>query len=248
MFLVKTGGRAPVLQNICLPVFSRTCGTTHVQYQYTGSLPSWNEIIDLNEAWQPFISKSTKQSFPIYFSREEDISHYLCNLTGEYHGFTPEVYADLAQQGALNARVNYVTQALTTLFLVYLWEWGTPTVDRQCTGYSASMVIGWANLELQCPCGVLHQFTTQPINAACTNFWILFLIKHIITVISYTLIKTRKCVMFGVTHVLAIDGYSRKIVGFIAMPKKTYIWSSVSSFIKVFGTKSVLTMVQSLHS
>lgn len=32
-----------------------------------------------------------------------------------------------------------------------------------------------------------------------------------------------KCVMFGVTHVLAIDGYSRKIVGFITIPKKNPI-------------------------
>ena len=32
--------------------------------------------------------------------------------------------------------------------------------------------------------------------------------------------QNEKCVMFGVTHVLAIDGYSRKIVGFITIPKK----------------------------
>ena len=32
--------------------------------------------------------------------------------------------------------------------------------------------------------------------------------------------KNEKCVMFGLTHVLAIDGYSRKIVGFITIPKK----------------------------
>ena len=35
--------------------------------------------------------------------------------------------------------------------------------------------------------------------------------------------QNEKCVMFGVTHVLAIDGYSRKIVGFITIPKKTPI-------------------------
>ncbi len=29
--------------------------------------------------------------------------------------------------------------------------------------------------------------------------------------------------MFGVTHVLAIDGYSRKIVGFVTVPKKNPI-------------------------
>lgn len=32
--------------------------------------------------------------------------------------------------------------------------------------------------------------------------------------------QNEKCVMFGVTHVLAIDGFSRKIVGFITIPKK----------------------------
>lgn len=30
--------------------------------------------------------------------------------------------------------------------------------------------------------------------------------------------KTKKLVMFGVTHVAAIDGYSRKIVGFVTLP------------------------------
>ena len=35
--------------------------------------------------------------------------------------------------------------------------------------------------------------------------------------------QDEKCVTFGVTHVVAIDGYSRKIVGFITIPKKNSI-------------------------
>ena len=35
--------------------------------------------------------------------------------------------------------------------------------------------------------------------------------------------QNEKCAMFGVTHILAIDGYSRKIVGFITIPKKNPI-------------------------
>ena len=35
--------------------------------------------------------------------------------------------------------------------------------------------------------------------------------------------QNEKCVMFGVTHVVAVDGYSRKIVGFIIIPKKNPI-------------------------
>lgn len=35
--------------------------------------------------------------------------------------------------------------------------------------------------------------------------------------------QNEKCVMYGITHVLAIDGYSRKIVGFITIPKKNPI-------------------------
>lgn len=31
--------------------------------------------------------------------------------------------------------------------------------------------------------------------------------------------QNEKCVMFGVTHVAAVDGYSQKIVGFITLPK-----------------------------
>ena len=35
--------------------------------------------------------------------------------------------------------------------------------------------------------------------------------------------QNEKCVMFGVTHVLAVDGHNRKIVGFITLPKKNPI-------------------------
>ena len=35
--------------------------------------------------------------------------------------------------------------------------------------------------------------------------------------------QNEKCVMFGVTHVVAVDGFSRKIVGFITIPKKNPI-------------------------
>jgi hypothetical protein len=33
--------------------------------------------------------------------------------------------------------------------------------------------------------------------------------------------QNEKLVMFGVTHICAVDGYSRKIVSFITMPVKT---------------------------
>jgi hypothetical protein len=32
--------------------------------------------------------------------------------------------------------------------------------------------------------------------------------------------QNEKCVMFGITHVVAVDGYSRKFVGFITIPPK----------------------------
>lgn len=35
--------------------------------------------------------------------------------------------------------------------------------------------------------------------------------------------QNEKCVMFGITHVVAVDGYSRKIVGLITIPKKNPI-------------------------
>ena len=35
--------------------------------------------------------------------------------------------------------------------------------------------------------------------------------------------QNKKLVMFGVTHVAAVDGYSRKIVGFITLPVKNNI-------------------------
>ena len=35
--------------------------------------------------------------------------------------------------------------------------------------------------------------------------------------------QNEKLGMFGVTHVLAIDGYSRKVVGFVSMPVKNNI-------------------------
>lgn len=36
--------------------------------------------------------------------------------------------------------------------------------------------------------------------------------------------QNEKCKMFGVTHVVAIDGFSRKIVGFVTIPKKNPIF------------------------
>jgi hypothetical protein len=35
--------------------------------------------------------------------------------------------------------------------------------------------------------------------------------------------QNEKVVMFGVTHVAAVDGYSRKIVGFITLPVKNNV-------------------------
>ncbi len=46
--------------------------------------------------------------------------------------------------------------------------------------------------------------------------------------------QNEKLVMFGVTHICAIDGYSGKIVGFITMPVKT-IWRFMQIF---FGEKN----------
>ena len=35
--------------------------------------------------------------------------------------------------------------------------------------------------------------------------------------------QNEKMVMYGVTHVMAVDGYSRKIVGMVTMPVKNAI-------------------------
>ena len=35
--------------------------------------------------------------------------------------------------------------------------------------------------------------------------------------------QNKKCAMFGVTHMVAVDGYSCKIVGFITLPQKNAI-------------------------
>ena len=35
--------------------------------------------------------------------------------------------------------------------------------------------------------------------------------------------QNEKCVMYGVTHICAIDGYSGKIVGFLTMPVKNNV-------------------------
>ena len=38
--------------------------------------------------------------------------------------------------------------------------------------------------------------------------------------------QNEKLVMFGVTHICGIDGYSGKIVGFVTMPVKNCLYSS----------------------
>ena len=65
--------------------------------------------------------------------------------------------------------------------------------------------------------------------------------------------QNEKCVMFGVTHVVAIDGYSWKIVGFITIPKRmqvsyTICYSDHYYIHRVSGSKSALTMALNLLS
>ncbi len=54
--------------------------------------------------------------------------------------------------------------------------------------------------------------------------------------------QNEKLVMFGVTHICAVDGYSGKIVGFITMPVKnnveiyTHLFRSVNSQLCEFAT------------
>ena len=57
--------------------------------------------------------------------------------------------------------------------------------------------------------------------------------------------QNEKCVMFGITHVVAVDGYSRKIVGFITIRSTIYSFY-LSSIQMVFGIRSVLIMGQNL--
>ena len=62
--------------------------------------------------------------------------------------------------------------------------------------------------------------------------------------------QNEKCVKFGVTHVLAIDGFSRTIVGFITLPKKNPILLFCPLLLSEGlwnGTISMVTVVQSLR-
>lgn len=64
--------------------------------------------------------------------------------------------------------------------------------------------------------------------------------------------QNEKCVMFGVTHVLAIDGYSRKIVGLSQFLRKIQYSFTISFFVlycslRACGTKFAQTMAQSFH-
>ena len=54
--------------------------------------------------------------------------------------------------------------------------------------------------------------------------------------------QNEKLCMYGIVHILAVDGYSRKIVGFITIPKKnpieyTGICFTLSSEFMAFGNK-----------
>ena len=48
-----------------------------------------------------------------------------------------------------------------------------------------------------------------------------------------------KCVMFGITHVAAVDGYSCKIVGFITLSKKNPILMYQRMFLPLLHSEGI---------
>ena len=52
--------------------------------------------------------------------------------------------------------------------------------------------------------------------------------------------QNEKLVMYGAVHVVAVDGYSRKVVGFATMPRKTQLQFTVllcdRCYLMGFGT------------
>ena len=51
-------------------------------------------------------------------------------------------------------------------------------------------------------------------------------------------ISSSKACAYGVTHVLAVDGYSRKIVGFITMPRKILLLFITHCFGQFYSSKA----------
>lgn len=63
------------------------------------------------------------------------------------------------------------------------------------------------------------------------------------------LVKNEKLTRFVITHIAAVDGYSRKIAGFITIPLKNAIAVCDVLFrplLMVFGSRLELTMGESL--
>lgn len=57
--------------------------------------------------------------------------------------------------------------------------------------------------------------------------------------------QNEKLVLYGVTHVCAVDGFSGKIVGFVSMPVKSneIIYDKLYRYVGVFATIALIMIV-----
>ena len=220
VFLVKTGEWTPTerLPRVFTNMWHNACA---VSIHQSGSRPGMGLLTaTFHSTCQPCVSGSTKESFPIYFSSYEDISLYLCNLTGESHGFAPRSIRRFCSARGIRCRGELDDSSLDNVVSCLVRRVGHSYGRQTMHGLLRSH--GYRVSQSRIAMSLRH---ATPIQHTCSMHQFLnpFLYQAHYYGDKLHLDQNEKCVMFGVTHVLAINGYSRKIVGFITIHKKNTI-------------------------
>lgn len=154
----------------------------------------------------------------------EDISHILCSLTGQdSRGFSPRSIRRFCSSRELRRRGELDDVSLDNVVSSLVRSVGHAYGRRTMHGLLSSQ--GYRVSQSRVAASLQRIAPVQYSAWQCSTHQLLnpFPYQAHYFGDKLHLDQNEKCVMFGATHVLAIDGYSRKIVGFITIPKKNPI-------------------------
>ena len=150
----------------------------------------------------------------------DEISEHLTGLAGQSHGFSPRTVRRFCASRGIRCRSGideaHLDRIVRTLVTRVGHAYGRRTMHGlvHSQGVQVSQSRLAASLERVAPIqyAARRHETNRMLNPLPYRARYFGEKLH--------LDQNEKCVMFGVTHVVAIDGNSRKIVGFITIPKK----------------------------
>ena len=153
----------------------------------------------------------------------EEISYYLSRLTGQSQGLSPRTIRRFCASRGIGYRGGIDDARLDGIVRTLVYRVGHSYGRRTMNGLlrSEGVLVSQSRLAASLE-------RVSPIQYAARRHETNRMLNPLPYRAMYFgeklhLDQNEKCVMFGVTHVVAIDGYSRKIVGFVTIPKKNPI-------------------------